>query len=68
VFGMLHGIAVLVYLGAALRAAAVLRWPTKAILIAGIAAIPPLATIPAERWLARNGHLSAPETEVAPAT
>ena len=58
IFGMLHGIAFVVYLVAAIGAAIILRWRWWVALLAILAAIPPLATIPLERWLARRGDLA----------
>ncbi|HRO27976.1 MAG TPA: DUF3817 domain-containing protein, partial [Luteimonas sp.] len=51
VFGPLHGLAFLVYLGVALFAAHRLRWPLWLALLAILAAVPPLATLPLEAWL-----------------
>lgn len=59
VFGLLHGIAFMVYGVVAIVAAYVLRWPWKVTVVSLIAAVPPLTTIPMERWLARRGLLSA---------
>ena len=58
VFGMLHGIAFLVYLIAAIAAAIILRWKWWIAVLAVLAAIPPLVTIPMERWLACRGDLA----------
>lgn len=59
-FGRLHGAAFLAYLVAAIVAGARLRWPAWALLLAILAAIPPLATLPLERWFRRRRLLSAP--------
>ena len=64
VFGLLHGIAFMVYGVVAITAAYLLRWPWKVAVVALIAAVPPLTTIPMERWLARRGLLNA----LAPST
>lgn len=60
IFGMAHGIIVLVYVAAAVLAWRVLRWGWTEAAVALIAAVPPLATIPAERWLRRRGCLEDP--------
>lgn len=56
-FGMLHGIAFIAYVAVALAAAAVLRWKWWVTLLALIAAVPPLVTVPLEIWLQRSGRL-----------
>lgn len=64
-FGRLHGAAFLLYFAVALIAAHRLRWPLWASLLAILAAIPPLVTLPLEIWYARRGLLqtqSAQET------
>jgi len=58
-FGRLHGAAFLVYVAVAFIAGARLRWPMWALLLAVLAAIPPLATLPLERWYRRRGLLSS---------
>ena len=60
VFGPLHGLAFLAYLGVALFVAMRLRWPLWLVLLAVLAAVPPLATLPMEAWLRRSGRLAAP--------
>lgn len=57
-FGRLHGAAFLAYLAVALVAALRLRWPWWAWLLAILAALPPLATLPLERWYRRRGLLA----------
>jgi integral membrane protein len=59
-FGRLHGVAFLVYLAVSLFAWIRLRWPLWAVLVALLAAIPPLVTIPVEIWFRRRGLLSVP--------
>ena len=59
-FGRLHGAAFLFYLVATFIAAHRLRWPMWAFLLAFLAAIPPLVTVPLEWWFKRRGLLSAP--------
>lgn len=58
-FGRLHGAAFLLYVVVAFVAGARLRWPMWALLLAVLAAIPPLATWPLEHWFRRRGLLSA---------
>jgi integral membrane protein len=62
-FGRLHGAAFLMYGAVAILAAARFRWPWWASLLALFAAIPPLATLPAEALLRRRGLLDAPAAE-----
>lgn len=59
-FGRLHGAAFLAYLVMTFIAWGRLRWPLWAMLLALLAAIPPLLTVPAEILLRRKGLLSAP--------
>lgn len=69
-FGRLHGAAFVAYVVVALVAAVRLRWGALRTLVALAAAVPPLTTLLAERWLRRTGHLSAPsarEPEPSPA-
>src|SRR5690606_10121335 len=61
-FGRLHGAAFLLYLATAFVAGARLRWPLWAMLLAVLAAIPPLVTLPLELWFRRRGLLSASAT------
>ena len=58
-FGRLHGVAFLFYVAVALYAWGKLRWPLWAMLVALLAAIPPLVTVPVEIWFRRAGLLSA---------
>ena len=57
-FGRLHGAAFLLYVVVAFVAGARLRWPMWALLLAVLAAIPPLVTLPLEIWFRRRGLLS----------
>ncbi|MCA5894434.1 DUF3817 domain-containing protein [Isoptericola sp. NEAU-Y5] len=59
-FGRLHGAAFVAYVVVALVVAVRLRWGWFRTLVALAAAVPPLTTLLAERWLRRTGHLSAP--------
>ena len=61
-FGRLHGAAFLFYLVVTMIAGARLRWPGWALLLALLAAIPPLVTVPLEMWFRRKGLLSDPAT------
>lgn len=60
IFGPLHGFVFISYVIVTVLAAARLRWPLWATVIAVLAAIPPLVTIPMEIWFKRRGLLSAP--------
>ena len=60
VFGRLHGAAFVLYVIVTLVAAARLRWGWRPALVAGLAAIPPLATLPVEVGLRRRGYLRHP--------
>lgn len=60
-FGRLHGAAFLVYLAVAIGVGARLRWPFWALLLAVLAAIPPLVTLPLDYWFRHRGLLSAPK-------
>ena len=57
-FGRLHGAAFLGYLVTCFVVGSRLRWPLWALLLAVLAAIPPLATWPLEWWYRRRGLLS----------
>jgi integral membrane protein len=57
-FGRLHGAAFMVYVGATLYCMARLQWPWWASLLAILAALPPLVTLPLEIWYRRIGLLS----------
>lgn len=58
-FGRLHGFAFLLYLVVTVVAGARLRWPMWTLLVALLAAIPPLLTLPVEYWFRRRGLLAA---------
>ena len=60
IFGPLHGGVFISYVAITLIAAVRLRWPLWATLIAVLAAVPPLVTIPMEIWFKRRGLLSTP--------
>lgn len=57
-FGRLHGAAFLFYVAVSLYAWVKLRWPLWAVLLALLAAVPPLVTVPLEMWFRRIGLLS----------
>ncbi|MCK0117542.1 DUF3817 domain-containing protein [Isoptericola sp. S6320L] len=59
-FGRLHGGAFVAYGIVALIVAVRYRWGIWRTLVALAAAVPPLATLLAEWWLRRTGHLAAP--------
>ena len=56
-FGRLHGLAFLAYVVTTPLVATRLRWPMWALLVALLAAIPPLVTWPVEWWFRRRGLL-----------
>ncbi|NHZ92095.1 DUF3817 domain-containing protein [Massilia sp. CCM 8733] len=58
IFGPVHGGAFMVYVVVTVLAALRLRWPWWATLIALVAAVPPLVTIPLEIWFKRRGMLT----------
>lgn len=57
-FGRLHGLAFLGYVVTTFVVATRLRWPMWALLVALLAAVPPLLTWPVEWWFRRRGLLS----------
>ena len=57
-FGRLHGLAFLGYVVITVLAGVRLRWPMWALLLALLAAVPPLLTWPVEWWFRRKGLLS----------
>ena len=59
-FGRLHGAAFLFYVAVTLFAGMRLRWPAWALLLALMAAVPPLVTVPLEVWYRRRRLLVAP--------
>lgn len=62
VFGPIHGIAFIAYVALTITAAVKLRWRPRVTVVALLAAIPPLTTIAAERWISRRGDLAVRET------
>lgn len=56
-FGRLHGAAFLFYVIVTLLSAMRLRWPWWAWMLALLAAVPPLVTVPLEMWFRRIGLL-----------
>jgi integral membrane protein len=58
-FGRLHGGAFLGYFFVTIVAAARLRWPWWATVLAILAALPPLVTYPLEVWFRQRGLLRA---------
>lgn len=65
IMGPIHGVAFIAYAVVTIATAVTLRWKWHIALIALLAAIPPLMTIVAERWLAKNGHLAEPAAKEA---
>ena len=59
IFGPLHGGAFLFYVVVTVLSALRLRWPWWAALLAMVAAVPPLVTVPLEMGFRRLGLLSA---------
>ena len=57
IFGPLHGAAFLFYVVVTALCALRLRWPWWATLLALVAAVPPLVTVPLELWFRRIGLL-----------
>ena len=57
IFGPLHGGAFVFYVVVSVLAAVRLRWPWWALLVALLAAVPPLVTVPVEIWFRRIGLL-----------
>ena len=57
IFGPLHGAAFVFYVVVTVLVAMRLRWPWWAWLLALLAAIPPLVTVPLEIWFRRIGLL-----------
>ena len=55
--GGLHGFAFLAFAAASVVLAVNQRWSVPVTLLALASAVVPCATIPAERWLERHGHL-----------
>lgn len=56
-FARIHGFALLLYLTVTFVGGIRLRWPMWALLLAVLAALPPLATLPVEYWFRRRGLL-----------
>jgi integral membrane protein len=65
VFGPIHGGIFLLYVLLALVAGRVLRWSRGTVLVALVAAVPPLVTLWFERWATRTGRLDVPAPEAA---
>jgi integral membrane protein len=57
VFGPIHGGIFMAYVVVALVASRLLRWSAGTTLLALAASVPPLATVPFERWASRTGRL-----------
>lgn len=63
IFGPLHGVAFLVYAVLAVIAATRFHWTLGVFALALLAAVPPLTTVPLERWLRRNALLQVPASK-----
>lgn len=61
IFGRAHGAMFLVYFVVAIIAAVRLRWPWWVGVVAVLAAIPPLVTLPLEIILRKKGLLQSPQ-------
>lgn len=57
IFGMLHGVVFIAYVVVTLVVWVDRRWSAGRGLLALVAAVPPLATLPLEWWAIRNGWL-----------
>jgi len=57
IFGMAHGVVVLVYFAVTLFAAKRLRWGSKTLVLALLASVPPGFTLVFEAWAERTGKL-----------
>ena len=57
VFGMIHGIVVLVYFAVTLLAAKRLRWGSRTLVMALLASVPPGCTLIFEAWAERTGRM-----------
>lgn len=60
VAGLSHGIIFIAYCVTAVVVGVTLRWGVATIVLAVLAAIPPWATLPFDRWLARSHKLEGP--------
>ena len=67
IFGALHGGMFMIYVVVAIVAGIILRWRWWELVLALLASIPPLTTIPLEIWLRRRGSLAAPADRAAAA-
>lgn len=56
-WGMLHGVAFMVFCGVVVLAAWTFRWKIWELLVALAAAVPPLGTIPLEIWYSKTGRV-----------
>jgi integral membrane protein len=64
-FGPIHGGIFVAYVAVALAASRLLRWDVRTTLLALAASVPPLATVPFERWASRTGRLPVREAVAA---
>lgn len=55
-FGRVHGVVVLAYVGVAVWTSRRLRWADRTLLLSLFASVPPCGTIFFERWATRSGR------------
>ena len=60
IFGLIHGVVVLVYFAVTLLAARRLRWGSRTLVLALLASVPPGFTLVFEAWAERTGRLHRP--------
>ncbi len=68
IFGMIHGVVVLVYFVVTLFAAKRLRWGSKTLVLALLASVPPGFTLVFEAWAERTGRLHLRASRTAAST
>jgi integral membrane protein len=68
IFGMIHGVVVLVYFVVTLFAAKRLRWGSKTLVLALLASVPPGFTLVFEAWAERTGRLHRRASRTAAST
>ena len=65
-FGRLHGVMFLVYAWVAVVTSRTLKWNTRQTVLALVAGIPPLLTIPFEFWVRNKCYLAPPRSSRQP--
>lgn len=63
VAGWIHGAVFTAYLVTTLVVFSPLRWSFGVLVLAGLASVPPLASVWFERWATRRGHLEETESD-----